>query len=120
MPKTVKEALNHPGWYNAMLEEIHALDENHTWDLVDLPKGKKAVGCKCIFAFKVNPDSSVARLKARLVVKGYAQTNGMDYSDTFSSVSKLTSIRLFVSLVASEHWPLHQLDIKNAFLHGDL
>ncbi|OIT33849.1 putative mitochondrial protein, partial [Nicotiana attenuata] len=65
VPKTVHEALNHPGWSDAMLEEIHALEDNHTWDLVDLPKGKKPVGCKWVFTVKVNPDGSVARLKAR-------------------------------------------------------
>ncbi|OIT33895.1 hypothetical protein A4A49_63580, partial [Nicotiana attenuata] len=67
VPKTVKEALNHPGWSDAMLEEteIHALEDNHTSDLVDLPKGKKPVGCKWVFTVKVNPDGSVARLKAR-------------------------------------------------------
>ncbi|KAL6313697.1 hypothetical protein AAG906_010115 [Vitis piasezkii] len=120
IPKTVKEALNHPGWYNAMLEEIQALEVNHTWNLVDLPIGKNVVGCKWVFAIKVNPNGSVARLKARLVAKGYAQTYGVDYSDTFSPVARLASIRLIISIAASQHWPLHQLDIKNAFLHGDL
>src|SRR5262249_20496627 len=114
------EALSHPGWHAAMLEEIQALDDNHTWELVALPQDKKAVGCKWVFAVKINPDGSVARLKARLVAKGYAQTYGVDYSDTFSPVAKLTYVRLFISLAASQHWPLHQLDIKNAFLHGDL
>ncbi|OIT02030.1 putative mitochondrial protein, partial [Nicotiana attenuata] len=65
VPKKVKEALNHPKWSDAMLEEIHALEDNHTWDLVDLPKGKKPVGYKWVFTVKVNPDGSVARLKAR-------------------------------------------------------
>jgi len=120
VPKTLKEALNHTGWSNAMLDEIHALEENHTWDLMDLPKGKKPVGCKWVFTVKVNPDGSIARLKASLVAKGYAQTYGVDYSDTFSPVAKLTSVRLFISLAASENWPLNQLDVKNAFLHGDL
>ena len=69
---------------------------------------------------KVNPDGSIARLKARLVAKEYAQTYGMDYSDTFSPVAKMTSIRLFISLVATYNWDLHQLDIKNVFLHWDL
>ncbi|KAL6311472.1 hypothetical protein AAG906_012053 [Vitis piasezkii] len=120
VPKTVTEALNHPGWKNAMLEEIYALEDNHTWKLVDLPQGKKVVGCKWVFAVKVNPDGSVARLKARLVARGYAQTYGVDYSDTFSPVAKLNSVRLFISIAASQQWMINQLDIKNAFLHGDL
>ena len=62
----------------------------------------------------------MARLKARLVAKGFAQTYRVDYFDTFSPVAKLTSVRLFISLAASRNWPLHRLDIKNAFLHGDL
>ena len=72
-----------------------------------------------MFAIKFNPDGSVARLKACLVTKGYAQTYGVDYSDTFSPVTKLTSVRLFISFAASYDWDLHQLDIKNVFLHGD-
>ncbi|KAJ9673153.1 hypothetical protein PVL29_026432 [Vitis rotundifolia] len=120
VPKTVTEALNHPGWKNAMLEEIRALEDNHTWKLVDLPQGKKVVSCKWVFAVKVNTDGSVARLKARLVARGYAQTYGVDYSDTFSLVAKLNSVQLFISIVASQQWMIHQLDIKNAFLHGDL
>ena len=69
---------------------------------------------------KVNPDGSIARLKARLVAKRYAQTYGVDYSDTLSPVVKMTYVRQFISLVATHGWDLHQLDIKNAFLHGDL
>ncbi|KAL5741578.1 hypothetical protein ACOSP7_028310 [Xanthoceras sorbifolium] len=120
IPKTVHEAISHPGWHHAMIEEMNALDDNGTWNLVDLPSGKRAIGCKWVFTVKVNPDGSVARLKARLVAKGYAQTYGVDYSDTFSPVAKLTSVRLFISMAATYHWPLYQLDIKNAFLHGDL
>ena len=73
-----------------------------------------------MFTVKVNSDGSVARLKVHLVAKGYAQTYEVDYSDTFSPVAKLTSIRVFISMAVTHHWPLHQLDIKNAFLYGDL
>ena len=103
-----------------MVEEIQALDDNGTWNLVQLRTGKKAIGSRWVFAVKVNPDGSVARLKARLVAKGYAQTYGVDYSDTFSPVAKMTSVWFFISLAATYHWDLHQLDIKNALIHGDL
>ena len=73
-----------------------------------------------MFAVKFNLDESVARLKARLIAKGYVQTYGIDYFDTFSLVAKLTFIHLFIFLAASYDWDLHQLDIMNAFLHGDL
>ena len=85
-----------------------------------LPVGKKVIGCRWVFTVKVNPDGSIARLKACLVAKGYAQTYRVDYSDTFSPIAKLTSIRLFISLAATHNWDLHLLDIKNACLHGDL
>ena len=96
------------------------MTDNGTWGLVHLPTGKKVIGCRWVFTVKVNLDGSVARLKACLVSKGYAQTYGVDYSDTFSSVAKLTSIQLFISLAAIHGWDLHQLDIKNVFLHGNL
>ena len=73
-----------------------------------------------MFTVKVNPDGFIVRLKARLVVKGYAQIFGVDYSDTFFLVAKMTYVWIFISLVATYNWDLHQLDIKNAFLHGDL
>ena len=81
---------------------------------------KEGYGCRWVFAVKFNHDGSVARLKAHLVAKDYAQTYGVDYSDTFSLVAKLTSICLFISLIASYEWDLHQLDIRNVFLQGDL
>ena len=120
LPNTFQEALSHPGWRSVMIEEMDALNENGTWNLVHLPTGKKSIGCRWVFAVKVNPNGSVARLKARLVAKGYAQTYGVDYSDTFSPVAKMTYVRLFISLVATHNWDLHQFDIKNVFLHGDL
>ena len=120
LSNTFQEALSHPSWHSVMIEEMDALNGNSTWNLVHLPTGKKAIGCRWVFAIKVNPDGSVARLKARLVAKWYAQTYGVDYSDTFSPVAKMTSVRLFISLAATHNWDLHQLDIKNVFLHGNL
>ena len=90
-----------------MLEEMQALDDNGTWDFVPLPTRKKVIGCHWVFAVKFNPNGSVARSKACLVAKGYAQTYRVDYSDTFSLVEKLTSIHLFISLATSYDWNLH-------------
>ena len=103
-----------------MVEEMQGLDDNGTWDLVPLPTGKKTIGCRCVFPVYFNPDGSISRLKAHLVAKSYAQIYEVHYSDTFSPIAKLTSVRLFISLAASYDWDLHQLDIRNAFLHGDL
>nr|GEV40391.1 copia protein [Tanacetum cinerariifolium] len=118
--KTVGEALAHYGWRAAMIEEMNALYHNGTWALVDLLAHKKPIGCKWVFSVKMNPDGSIGRLKARLVAEGYAQTYGIDYSETFSSVAKIYSIRLFISFAATYDWALHQLDVKNAFLHDFL
>ena len=99
---------------------MQALDDNGTWNLVQLPTRKKVIGCRRVFAVKANPDGSIARLKARLMAKGYTQTYGVNFSDTFSPITKMTSIRFLISLAATYNWDLHQLDIKNVFLHGDL
>ncbi|RVW29987.1 Retrovirus-related Pol polyprotein from transposon TNT 1-94 [Vitis vinifera] len=120
LPKSTHEALSHPGWRQAMVDEMAALHSNGTWDLVVLPSGKSTVGCRWVYAVKVGPDGQVDRLKARLVAKGYTQVYGSDYGDTFSPVAKIASVRLLLSMAAMCSWPLYQLDIKNAFLHGDL
>ncbi|RVX14649.1 Retrovirus-related Pol polyprotein from transposon RE1 [Vitis vinifera] len=119
LPKSTHEALSHPGWRQAMVDEMTALHSNGTWDLVVLPSGKSTVGCRWVYAVKVGPDGQVDRLKARLVAKGYTQVYGSDYGDTFSPVAKIASVRLLLSMAAMCSWPLYQLDIKNAFLHGD-
>ncbi|GAB2281423.1 Belongs to the helicase [Dionaea muscipula] len=103
-----------------MDEEMDVLEANQTWDLVPLPPGKRAISCKWIYIAKVNHDDSVARLKVRLVVKGYVQVYGVDYTETFSPVAKMASVRLLISLAASSQWLLHYIDVKNTFLHGDL
>ena len=120
IPKSVSEAQTHPGWQQAMIEEMTALHANNTWELVPLPSGKSIVGCRWVYTVKVGPDGKIDRLKARLVAKGYTQVFGLDYGDTFSSVAKIASIRLLISLAAMRHWSIYQLDIKNAFLHGEL
>jgi hypothetical protein len=120
IPKTTGEAMSDPRWRQAMVDEMSALHSNGTWDLVPLPDGKTTVGCRWVYTVKVGPDGKIDRLKARLVAKGYTQIFGLDYGDTFSPVAKIASVRLFLAIAAIYHWPLHQLDIKNAFLHGEL
>jgi Reverse transcriptase (RNA-dependent DNA polymerase) len=87
---------------------------------VSLPPGKKAVGCKWVFTMKQNPEGRVERYKARLVAKRYSQTYGIDYDETFAPVAKMSTVRTLISLAANGDWKLHQLDVKNDFLHGDL
>ena len=120
IPRSISEALQNPHWVQAMQAEMAALQHNHTWDLVSLPPGEKTVGCKWVYAVKHLPDGSIDRYKARLVAKGFTQIPGKDFSATFAPVAKLTTVRLLVSLAASQSWPLYQLDVKNAFLNGDL
>ena len=96
-----------------MDEEMAALDENATWDLVQLPKDKKPIGSKWVYKVKHSADGSVSRYKARLVAKDYAQTYGIDFEKTFSLVANL-------AFAASKGWILYQMDVKNAFLHGEL
>ena len=116
----VQDALTDPKWKHAMIEEMKALHKNSTWELVDLPSGHKTVGCRWVFAVKHGADGSIERYKARLVAKGFTQTYGVDYEETFAPVAKMNTVRVLLSLAANLNWSLHQFDVKNAFLHGDL
>lgn len=103
-----------------MDSEIQALKANQTWEIVDLPKGKKAIGSKWVYKIKFKSDGTLERFKARLVAKGYNQKYGIDYEETFSPVIKMPTVRCMLAIAASHKWIIHQLDINNAFLHGDL
>ena len=123
-PVTYREAMactEASKWSIAMEEEIESLDKNHTWELVELPKGKRAVGCKWVFKKKEGtPGKDDARFKARLVAKGFSQREGIDYNEVFSPVVKHSSIRVLLAMVAMSGLELEQLDVKTAFLHGEL
>ncbi|KAK4277183.1 hypothetical protein QN277_015217 [Acacia crassicarpa] len=99
---------------------MEALKRNETWDTVDLPPGKKPVGCKWVFTPKYRADGTLEKYKARLVAKGFTQIYGEDYTETFAPVAKLNTIRILLSIAVNLDWDLHQLDVKNAFLNGDL
>jgi hypothetical protein len=103
-----------------MDEEMAALDANRTWELVPLPEGKKAIGCKWVYKMKHNSDGSISKYKVRLVAKGYAQTHGIYYEERFALVTKMATVKTVIVVAASRGWVLRQMDVKNAFLHGEL
>lgn len=107
-------------WYNAMKEEMNSMKSNGVWDLVELPNGVKASGCKWVFKTKKDLLGNIERYKARLVAKGFTQKEGIDYTETFSPVSKKDSLRIILALVVHFDLELQQMDVKTAFLNGDL
>jgi len=107
-------------WLSAMHEEMDSLQKNHTYDLVELPKGKKLLKNKWVFKLKSHEGKSQPRYKARLVVKGFGQRQGIDFTEIFSPVVKMTSIRVALGLAACQDLEIEQMDVKTAFLHGDL
>ena len=120
IPKTFRSALADPQWRAAMETEYAALVQNHTWDLVPRPPRANVVSGKWVFKHKFKSDGSLERYKARWVCRGFTQRPGVDFGETFSPVVKPATVRTVLSLALSRHWPIHQLDVTNAFLHGTL
>ena len=119
-PKDYYEASQHPNWIEAMNKELQALKASQTWEVVDLSKGKNAIGSKWVYQIKFKSDGSLERFKARLVAKGYNIKHRIDYEETFSPVVKMKTVRCMLAIAANHKWIIHQLDINNVFLHGDL
>lgn len=122
-PKTCEDAMQtaeKDQWAEAMREEIASLNKNNTWVLTELPQGEKAIDNRWVFKVKMNPDDSLERFKARLVVKGFSQQYGVNYTETFSPVVRYSSVRSILATAAKNKMVLKQFDIKTAFLYGDL
>jgi len=100
--------------------ELHALDRNQTWALVPLPFGIKPIGCHWVYKLNHKPDGTIDRFKAQLVAKGFTQTEGFDYFETYFPIVKLTIVRILLALATTSDWFIHQLDVDNVVLHGHL
>jgi hypothetical protein len=107
-------------WKEAVRSEMDSILANETWEITDRPYGCKPIGCKWLFKKKLRHDGSIEKYKARLVAKGYTQKEGEDFFDTYSPVARLTTIRVLLSLAASHGLLVHQMDVKTAFLNGEL
>ena len=107
IPNSVQEALRDPRWKEAMNEEMKSLQKNSTWEVGELPEGRKPVGCRWVFTIKYKADGMVERYKARLIAKGYTQMYGIDNMDTFAPVAKINTVRIFPTLATNLDWTLH-------------
>lgn len=122
-PQTYEEAMKSQDvafWKEAIQEEMDSIMGNNTWILVDLPPGSKPIGCKWIFKKKLRVDGTIDKFKARLVAKGFKQRYGIDYFDTYAPVARIATIRLLIALASIYNLVIHQMDVKTAFLNGEL
>ncbi|GKC13273.1 ribonuclease H-like domain-containing protein [Tanacetum coccineum] len=120
LPKSYRDAFSDPNWKNVLRDEYNALIKNKALILVPQPADSNIVRCMWLFRHKYLADGTLSRYKVRLVANGSTQLEGVDVDETFSPIVKPDTIRTVLSLAISRHWPIHQLDVKNAFLHGDL
>jgi hypothetical protein len=122
-PASYKEAIKSKNllkWHEAMEEELRSMSSNDVWDLVEIFDGAKRVGCKWVYKMKYDSKGKIERFNTRLVAKGFTQREGIDYKETFSSISKKDSFRIVMALVAHYDLELHQMDVKIVFLNNDL
>ncbi|KAG8988148.1 hypothetical protein FRB90_002943, partial [Tulasnella sp. 427] len=123
IPKTYKEAMaseQRRFWQEAMDKEMEAIEEHRTWELVERPKDANVVRSRWVYDLKLDEKGNVERFKARLVAKGYTQIYGIDYFETYAPVAKIPSLRMLTAIAAEFGWPIHSLDISNAYLYGKL
>ena len=123
-PQTYEEAISHPTrsqeWKRAILEEYESIIKTHTWDLVPLPPGRKAISCRWKFTHKKDENGRIVRYKARLVGRGFTQVYGVDYDETYAPVARLQTLRILLAVAAIEDLDIDQMDVVTAFLLGAL
>jgi transposase InsO family protein len=119
-PKNFNEASKDVNWLKSMNEELDQIEKNNTWELVPRPADKNVIGSKWVFKNKMNEQGNIVRNKARLVCKGYAQIEGLDFDETFAPVARLEAIRMFLAYACHKKFKVYQMDVKSSFLNGDL
>ena len=122
-PASYQQAIsgdNTDNWNAAMNEEIDSLESMGTWKETPLPEGHNTISCKWVYRIKRDGEGNIARYKARLVARGFSQVPGLDYEETYAPVTRLETIWLLLGIAASKNWEVRQLDVKSAYLHGDL
>ena len=119
-PHSFAEAEQDASWRRAMDEEMASIIANKTWRLTELPAGHKAIGLKWVYKLKHDASGNVQKHKARLVAKGYVQRQGIDFEEVFAPVARMDSVRVLIALAAHHGWQVHHMDVKSAFLNGEL
>uniref|UniRef100_A0ACD5UNA0 Uncharacterized protein n=2 Tax=Avena sativa TaxID=4498 RepID=A0ACD5UNA0_AVESA len=119
-PATLAEAEGDVAWRQAMCDELASIEENWSWTLTDLPPGKRPIGVKWVYKLKRDAAGNILKHKARLVAKGYVQRPGIDFDEVFAPVARLDSVRLLLAVAAQHRWEVHHMDVKTAFLNGEM
>ena len=119
-PKSIKEALQDSDWVKAMQDELAEFERNNVWQLVPTPEDVTVVGSRWVYRNKTDEDGVIIRNKARLVVKGYSQQEGIDYDETYAPVARIEAIRIFLAFAAHRNFKVYQMDVQCAFLNGDI
>ena len=119
-PKKFEDSLQDPDWVSAMQEELNQFKRNKLWKMVPRPNGRTVIGTKWVFKNKMDETGIVTRKKAILVAKGYSQEEGIDFDETFAPVARLEAIRIFLAYVAHANFKVYHMDVKSAFLNGEL
>ena len=117
-PSSFQEAVKQATWVDAMVEEYDSIVKTSAWEIVPTPVDKSVVGSRWIYKIKQDVDGSVEKYKARFVAWGFSQIKGIDYYETFAPVTRYSSIRTTLALLAQMGWKIHQMDVKIVFLNG--